>query len=101
MKETRKYEIFIGSTKKDLSKAREAVIRAILEAGHIPSGMELWAAGTTPTKNAISARLKKCDIHIILLGARYGHVPAKSDISITEWELQQSKDSDRPCIAFF
>jgi len=37
-----KLEIFVGATKRDLGPARQAVINAILEKGHIPSGMELW-----------------------------------------------------------
>ena len=103
MKGQRKYEIFVGSTKKDLSDAREAIIRAILEAGHIPSGMELWAAGINPTKADVSNRLDSSDIHIILLGSRYGHVPIDSQISMTEWEFDQSTDESacRPVIAFF
>jgi hypothetical protein len=102
MRDKKKFEIFIGSTKKDLSKAREAIIQGILEVGHIPSGMELWAAGTNPTKADITNRLSTCDIHIILLGARYGHVPVDSKISITEWEYDQSENADnRYVIAFF
>ncbi len=90
MRDNRKYEIFIGSTKKDLSRAREEIIKGILEAGHIPCGMELWVAGTNPTKSDINNRLSVCDIHIVLLGARYGHIPVDSKISITEWEFDQS-----------
>ena len=102
MKDKKKFEIFIGSTRKDLSKARIEIITGILEAGHIPSGMELWAAGTNPTKSDIANRLSTCDIHIILLGGRYGHVPANSDISITEWEFDQSEGAEnRHIIAFF
>ncbi len=101
MKDQRKYEVFVGSTKKDLSSVREAIIKAILDAGHIPSGMELWSAGTMPTKEAILNRLEMCDIHIVLLGARYGYVPIESDISITEWEFQESEKAHRPVIAFF
>ena len=101
MENQKKYEVFVGSTKKDLSRAREAVIRAILDAGHIPSGMELWSAGTKPTKEAILERLQSCDIHIVLLGARYGYVPIDSKRSITEWEFDMSVEVNRPIIAFF
>lgn len=97
----RKFEIFIGSTKQDLIKVREEIIRAILEAGHIPSGMELWSAGIKPTKIAINDRLQNCDIHIVLLGARYGYKPLDSNCSITEWEFLHSETEKRPVIAFF
>src|SRR5437764_1333868 len=85
-----KLGIFIGSTRKDLSKARQAVIDAVLSAGHIPSGMELWAAGHIPTLDAIEKHLRICDVHIIILGCRYGSM-VKDGISFTEWEYNQSK----------
>lgn len=94
-----KLGIFIGSTRKDLSEARQAVIDAVLSAGHIPSGMELWAAGHTPTLPAIEKHLNLCDVHIIILGARYGSI-VKGDLSFTEWEYAQSKKQKRPIIAF-
>jgi len=94
-----KLGIFIGSTRKDLSHARHAVIDAVLSAGHIPSGMELWAAGHIPTVEAIEKHLNLCDIHIIILGARYGSI-VKEKMSFTEWEYQRSKKQNRPIIAF-
>jgi len=94
-----KLGIFIGSTRQDLRDARQAVIDAILSAGHIPSGMELWAAGHTPTLEAIARQLDFCDVHIIILAGRYGSI-AKDGISFTEWEYRRSKSQKRPVIAF-
>jgi hypothetical protein len=39
-----KYQIFVSSTYDDLKDERAAVIRAILEMGHIPVGMEMFSA---------------------------------------------------------
>ncbi len=94
-----KLGVFIGSTKVDLSRARVAVIDAVLSAGHIPSGMELWAAGHIPTLLAIESQLNLCDLHVILLGARYGST-VKDGLSFTEWEYRRSADQRRPVIAF-
>lgn len=96
----RKLEIFVGATKRDLGGARQAVINAILEKGHIPSGMELWAAGNRPPLDRIEQYLKRCDAHILLVGARYGSLLDGPDkISFTEWEYRQSKDR-RPILPF-
>jgi hypothetical protein len=40
----RKYQIFLSSTYQDLRDEREQVIKAILEMGHIPVGMEMFSA---------------------------------------------------------
>lgn len=96
----RKLEIFVGATKKDLGHARQAVIDAILQCGHIPSGMELWAAGSRPPLDKIARHLKRCDAHILLVGARYGAlVDGPEEISFTEWEYRQS-NGVRPVLPF-
>lgn len=95
----RKLEIFVGATKKDLAVARQAVINVILEKGHIPSGMELWASGTLPPLERIEQHLKRCDAHIILVGGRYGSLVDGSPFSFTEWEYDQS-NGKRPILPF-
>ena len=40
-----KYQIFVSSTYEDLKEERDLVMKAILEMGHIPVGMEMFSAG--------------------------------------------------------
>jgi hypothetical protein len=40
----KKYQIFVSSTYTDLIVERQAVLRSILDLGHIPSGMEIFSA---------------------------------------------------------
>jgi len=40
----KKYQIFVSSTYDDLKKERDQVIKASLEMGHIPVGMEMFSA---------------------------------------------------------
>jgi hypothetical protein len=94
-----KLEFFIGATKRDLGGAREKLIDSVLEAKHIPSGMELWSAGVDPLLIDIANHLKQCDVHIIVLGARYGEYIEGEKRSFTEWEYRQS-DGKRPILAF-
>ena len=96
----RKLEIFVGATQRDLGAARQAVINAILQKGHIPSGMELWAAGNRPPLEVIEKHLARCDAHILMVGARYGSPIKEPDgISFTEWEYLQSVKK-RPILPF-
>jgi hypothetical protein len=94
-----KLEFFIGATRRDLGKASEKLIGAVLEAKHIPSGMELFSAGIDPLLTDIANHLEQCDVHIIVLGARYGEYIAVEKISFTEWEYNQSINK-RPILAF-
>ena len=57
-----KLSVFIGSPKRELELVRSAIIQAVLEAGHIPDGMELWASDARPTLRTISEKLKLCDV---------------------------------------
>ena len=41
----KKIQVFISSTYTDLIEERQAAVEAILDAGHIPAGMELFKAG--------------------------------------------------------
>ena len=40
----KRYQVFISSTYKDLMTERQAAIAAVLQMGHMPSGMELFPA---------------------------------------------------------
>jgi hypothetical protein len=45
MAEKKKLQVFVSSTYIDLKEERQAAVQAILTAGHIPAGMELFSAG--------------------------------------------------------
>ena len=95
----KKLSVFIGSPKEGLENVRNGVIEALLHAGHIPSGTELWAAGHVPTLEGIESHLKGCDLHVIILGTRYGS-RVKGELSFTEWEFEKSIKAGRPVIPF-
>jgi hypothetical protein len=44
----------VSSTYTDLREERQAAVEAILTAGHIPAGMELFAAGDETQMNVIN-----------------------------------------------
>ena len=42
----RKLQVFVSSTFEDLKDERQVAVQAILDAGHIPAGMELFRSGS-------------------------------------------------------
>jgi hypothetical protein len=45
MAQKKKLQVFVSSTYEDLKEERQVAVESILTAGHIPAGMELFAAG--------------------------------------------------------
>lgn len=58
----------------------------MLNAGHIPAGMELFKAGDQTQKDIIREWIEESDVYLLILGARYGSVDSELNISYTEWE---------------
>ena len=55
----KKLQVFISSTFIDLKEERQAAVSAILKAGHIPAGMELFKAADKSQWEII----KRCSVH--------------------------------------
>lgn len=93
----RKIQIFVSGTFTDLISERQAAVAAILKAGHIPAGMELFTAGDKTQWATIQRWIDESDAYMLILGGRYGSIEPVSGISYTELEydyaLQQSKPS--------
>ena len=66
----RKLQIFVSSTYNDLLEERQAAVSAILEAGHIPAGMELFAAGDQSQWETIKRWIEESDVFMLILGGR-------------------------------
>lgn len=90
-----KYQCFISSTFEDLHEERMKCVNAILDAGHIPTGMEYFKAGRPP-REIIHKWIDESDIVILILGGRYGTIDPQEGISYTEEEyryaLKQKKE---------
>ncbi|QEL18880.1 hypothetical protein PX52LOC_05922 [Limnoglobus roseus] len=66
MKKRKKLQVFISSTYVDMRKERQAAVEAILEAGHIPAGMELFAAGGEAQLKIIHRWIDDSDVFVLL-----------------------------------
>lgn len=95
----KKLQIFVSSTYEDLKDERQDVVEAILTAGHIPAGMELFC-GAGKVINIIKKWINESDIYFLLLGGKYGSLyeedAEKESISYTEWEYEYAKYINKP-----
>lgn len=94
----KKYQIFVSSTYEDLKTERQQAIKAILEMGHIPVGMEMFSAGDETQWQLIKRQISDCDYYIVIAAHRYGSMDG--DISYTEKEYNFAVESGVPTIGF-
>lgn len=64
----KKLQVFISSTFVDLQDERQAAVQAVLNAGHIPAGMELFKAGDQSQKETIKRWIEESDVYMLILG---------------------------------
>jgi Domain of unknown function (DUF4062) len=97
----KKLQIFISSTYVDLKEERQAAVEAILGAGHIPAGMELFNAGNDSQLITIQKWINESDVYMLILGGRYGSVDPVQQISYTEIEYKYALEKGMPVFAVF
>lgn len=94
----KKLQVFISSTYTDLIDERQSAVEAVLDAGHIPAGMELFKAGKSQMKT-IQRWIDESDVYMLILGGRYGSVEEESGFSYTELEYKYALSKNMPVFA--
>ena len=94
----KKLQVFVSSTYTDLIEERQAAVEAILDAGHIPAGMELFKAGKSQMKT-IRKWIDESDVYMLILGGRYGSIEEESGLSYTELEYKYALSKNMPVFA--
>lgn len=82
---------FVSSTFKDLEEHRSFVIAALRRAGINVDPMEAWTAASQEPKVFSQERLDGCDLCVLLVGLRRGHVPEGETRSITQLEYEAAR----------
>lgn len=95
----KKLQVFVSSTYTDLIEERQAAVQAILDAGHIPAGMELFKAGNESQLKTIYKWIDQSDVYMLILGGRYGSIETKSGKSYTQLEYEYALSKDIPVFA--
>lgn len=91
----KKLQVFISSTYTDLIEERQKAVEAVLDAGHIPAGMELFKAGKTQMET-IKSWIDESDVYCLILGGRYGSIEEESGLSYTQLEYEYAVEKDKP-----
>src|SRR5215211_977736 len=99
MNQKRKLQVFISSTFADLKEERQAAVEAVLTAGHIPAGMELFAAGDESQMNVIKRWIDESDVYLLILGGRYGSIEPSSQKSYIHLEYDYAVAQQKPLFA--
>lgn len=95
----KKLQVFVSSTYTDLRAERQAAVEAILQAGHIPAGMELFASGSESQWETICRWIDDSDVFMLVLGARYGSIEPKSKKSYIQLEYEYAVQQKKPFFA--
>ncbi|CAJ7430962.1 Uncharacterised protein [Burkholderia pseudomallei] len=97
----KKYQVFVSSTFTDMQAERQAAVTAILEAGHIPAGMELFAASDKKQIEVIRRWIDRSDMFMLILGGRYGSVDPDSGKSYIQLEYEYAVATGKPFFALY
>ena len=81
---------FVSSTFLDLQGHRGVVIAALATAGINVDPMEVWPPDGRDPKTVSLDRVDECDLFVLLVGFRRGHVPAGESLSITQQEYERA-----------
>lgn len=95
---SRKYQVFVSSTYEDLRDQRDQVVRAILEMGHIPVGMEMFSAADEQQWTIIQHHIDDADYYVVIVAHRYGSMDG--DRSYTEKEYDYASSRGVPILGF-
>ncbi len=95
----KKYQIFISSTYEDLKEERDQAIKAVLEMGHIPVGMEMFSAADEEQWKLIARQIEETDYYVLIVGHRYGSETSEN-ISYTEKEYDYAIANGVPTLGF-
>jgi Domain of unknown function (DUF4062) len=95
----KKLQVFISSTYLDMIEERQAAVEAILRAGHIPAGMELFAAADESQWETIRRWIDDSDVFMLILGGRYGSIEPASKRSYVENEYSYAVETKKPFFA--
>lgn len=96
---SKKLQVFISSTYEDMKQERQQAVEAILAAGHIPAGMELFASENEKQWAVIQRWIRESDVFLILLGGRYGSIEPLSQKSYIHREFEYAVSKNKPIVS--
>ncbi|WP_081424478.1 DUF4062 domain-containing protein [Deinococcus soli (ex Cha et al. 2016)] len=96
----KRYTVFVSSTYTDMIDERNAVIQAIMRAGHIPLGMEAFGAANASSWKVITKTIDAADYYVLLIARRYGSINEAVNLGYTEQEFRYAVEKEVPVLVF-
>jgi Domain of unknown function (DUF4062) len=94
------YKAFISSTFEDLREHRKEVIASLRKASIVVDPMEEWTAASDEPKNFAQDRVQDCQLCVLLVGFRRGHIPKGENLSITQLEYKAANEAGIDVLPF-
>jgi hypothetical protein len=94
------FRAFVSSTFEDLKNQRSLVVGALRNARFFVDPMEDWTATTDAPKTLSVSRVKGCDLCVLLVGFRRGHVPSGGTLSVTQLEYDAAVEEGIDVLVF-
>ncbi|KAF0109038.1 MAG: hypothetical protein FD146_82 [Anaerolineaceae bacterium] len=92
--------VYISSTFADLQDYRASVMQVLNRLGIKAIAMESFGASEAPPLETCLEALASSDIAIFIIAHRYGYIPPKSNMSITESEYREAQILKKPTLVF-
>jgi hypothetical protein len=93
-------KVYVSSTVADLKAEREEVIKWLVQARHQP--VHSYLPDSETARDSCLADIDGCDLYLLILGHRYGHVPETNNpegLSITHLEFRHAMERGMPRVA--
>src|SRR5262245_42045857 len=94
------HKAFVSSTYLDLKAHRKYGVDALHNARFSVDPMEAWTATNEEPRELSQDRLDGCDLCILLVAFRRGHVPKGGDLSITQLEYTAALETPMDVLVF-
>ena len=89
------FHVMIASTVEDLKRERDAAEGAIVSMHLDRYRAEHLGSVALSPRLLCKLMARKCDIFLLIIGERYGHVFEPEGISVVEYEFREAYDADR------
>lgn len=90
-------KVYVSSTVADLEAEREAAFKWLVQARHQP--VHSYLPDSETARDSCLADIDGCDLYLLILGHRYGHVPEANNpegLSITHLEFRHAIERGMP-----
>jgi hypothetical protein len=92
--------VFLSSTQADLTDERTVALNVITRMQLRHGSMEFFGARQDLPLETCLQEVRRCDIFILLIGSRYGHVAKKMVRSFTELEYREAYRLGKDCLIY-